>query len=544
MELRPYQRAALEGARAKLREGARAVLIVMPTGVGKTIVFAHAAKMAVERSGRVLVLAHRTELLEQAHRKLLAVAPEIERNGVRRSLRVHIEQANARATSIADVVVGSVQTMKGARLTRFPRDFFKLLIVDEAHHATAATYRAILDHFAGARVLGVTATPDRADEAKLGEVFQAVGFTYEMRAAIDDGYLVPLRVRSVVVEALDLARVQSRGGDFVESELVEALASDPVLRGIADPLPALAGDRPTIVFVAGVANAHRLAGMLNAQRPECAAALDGTTDAHVRRATIRSFERREFQFLINVGLFTEGFDAPLVSCVAIARPTQSRALQCQMVGRGTRPLAGVIDARVDGSARVAAIAGSAKSDLVVIDFTTNTAKHRLANPLDVLGGRPAVSDRAAHLLMRDPSLTAIAALDLAEVDVTRDEERAIDDGYLEFATKWRRFRLNIDLAEVRDIDRRELGGATVDLVSVRARLVDLGVGIERAKSLTTGQAVVLERELLRRVRSGLCALRQAYQLLRFNQNPNVTTREAGALLAPYYRGAARRRSHA
>ncbi|HEU4427326.1 MAG TPA: DEAD/DEAH box helicase family protein, partial [Myxococcota bacterium] len=270
MKLRDYQRAALDGAREQLRKGKKRVLLVLPTGCGKTVIFSEAIRLCTAKGGKALVLAHRTELLDQARKKLKAVAPD---------LRVELEQAGARASTRADVVVASVQSLKGPRLERFPLDFFDLVIVDEAHHATAKSYRTILDHFR-ARVLGVTATPDRADETKLGEVFDAVGFTYEMRAAIADGYLVPLKLRSVVVEALDMRHVKSRGGDFVEADLVAALEGDEVLLEIAGPLPELAGDRPTIVFIAGVKNAYRLAEMLNTRtsRPGCAVALDGTSD--------------------------------------------------------------------------------------------------------------------------------------------------------------------------------------------------------------------------------------------------------------------------
>jgi superfamily II DNA or RNA helicase len=531
--LRDYQRAALDGAREQLRRGKRAVLLVLPTGTGKTVVFSEAIRLCTERGGKALVLAHRTELLEQARAKLRAVAPD---------LRVELEQAGARASTRADVVVASVQSLKGPRLTRFAPDAFPLLIVDEAHHATAKSYRTILDHFARARVLGVTATPDRADETALGEVFDGVGFTYEMRAAIADGYLVPLRLRSVVVEALHLEAVKSRGGDLVESELIEAMAGDEVLLEIADPLPELAGDRPTIVFVAGVANAHRLAALMNARRPDVAVALDGDTDSVVRRVTLRRFEAGEFQFLINVGLFTEGFDSPRVSCVAMARPTQSRGLYAQCLGRGTRALGGVIDPCPDAAARTAAIAASAKPDLLVVDFTTASAQHRLVNPADVLGGSAAASARAAQHILRNPTLTVSAALELAQAEEDQEEQRRLSEGYTRFAEEWAWLRQRIDLDEIRAIDQREIAGATIDLVTLRARLVDRGLGIDRSKKLTSGQALVLDRLLEQRARDGLCSLKQANQLRRFGRNPNVTPGAAGAVLGRFFAGVGARRA--
>lgn len=520
--LRDYQRAAIDGARAQLRAGKRAVLLVMPTGTGKTVVFSEAIRLAAEKRGRALVLAHRTELLDQARRKLLAVAP---------SLRVELEQAGARASTRADVVVASVQSLKGPRLTRFAPDAFALIIVDEAHHATAKSYRTILEHFSG-RVLGVTATPDRADETKLGEVFDAVGFTYEMKAAIADGYLVPLKLRSVVVEALNLAHVKSRGGDFVEADLVAALEGDEVLLEIAGPLPGLAGDRPTIVFIAGVKNAYRLAEMLNTRtgRPGCAVALDGTSDPELRGRTLKRFERGEFQYLINVGLFTEGFDAPLVACVAIARPTQSRALFCQMIGRGTRPLTGTIDAYTSPEQRVAAIASSSKADLLVVDFTTSTAQHRLVNPIDVLGVTdPEVRKLAAELLEQDPELDVSEAIDRAAQDARVMLTARLAHEYQLLVEEHDPFRLEIDIEGARVVDMRAQNGDVDPALAglYRDQLVDLGVAKLRAAKLTVGQAYALVRALERRKRSGLCSLKAARQLQRFGLNPNVSGRDAG-----------------
>jgi superfamily II DNA or RNA helicase len=516
--LRDYQRAALDGARAQIRAGKKRVLIVLPTGTGKTVVFAEAIRLACAKGGKALVLAHRTELLEQARKKLRAVDP---------GLRVEIEQAGARASSGADVVVASVQSLKGPRLARWAPDAFALLIVDEAHHATAASYRAILEHFADATVVGVTATPDRADETKLGEVFDALAYELSMQRAIADGYLVPLKLRTVRVDALDMRHVKTARGDFVERDLVAALEGDEVLLEIAGPLPELAGARRTIVFIAGVKNAHRLATLLNERtgRPGCAAALDGTTDPALRAHTLWRFERGEFQFLVNVGLFTEGFDSPSIACVAVARPTLSRALFSQMIGRGTRPLAGVIDAAED---RVAAIASSSKPDLLVVDFTTSTAKHRLVTPLDVLGvDDPIAREIAAELLEQNPELDVSEAAERACADARVRLVKRLAHEYELLVEEWDPFRIEIEVDEGRELDMRALDGALgLDIVALRDALLELGVAKDRAAKLSVGQAVVLHRGLLDRKRRGLCSLKQARQLQRFGLNPNVSARDA------------------
>lgn len=526
MKLRDYQRAALDGAREQFRRGERATLIELPTGCGKTIVFSEAARGTVAKGGKALVLAHRTELLEQAKAKLLRVAPD---------LRVELEQASARASSGADVVVASVQSLKAKRLARWAPDAFALVIVDEAHHATAASYRAILDHFAAARVLGVTATPDRADGKKLGEIFPSMAFQLPMQQAIADGYLVPIRLRSVKVRALSLAHVKSRGGDFVEADLVAALEGDEVLLEIAGPLPQLAGDRPTIVFTAGVKNAHRLAELLNTRtgRPGCAVALDGTTDQGIRALTLRRFERGAFQFLVNVGLFTEGFDSPAVACVAVARPTQSRALYCQMIGRGARTLTGTIDAYTVPEQRVDAIAASAKPDLLVVDFTASTSVHRLVTPLDVLGvDDPDVADIALELLALDPGLSVSQAAEQAVEEQRKVLRRRLAAAYELTVEAWDPFRLiegDLDFGGALDVDVRARGPLLLadDPPGTREQLVKLGVAKAAVARLTPGQCVAVLRAVKTRYARGLCSLKAAAQLRRLGLNPNVT-REAAS----------------
>jgi hypothetical protein len=321
--------------------------------------------------------------------------------------------------------------------------------------------------------------------------------------------------------------VKTARGDFVERDLVAALEGDEVLLEIAGPLPELAGARRTIVFIAGVKNAHRLATLLNERtgRPGCAAALDGTTDPALRAHTLWRFERGEFQFLVNVGLFTEGFDSPSIACVAVARPTLSRALFSQMIGRGTRPLAGVIDAAED---RVAAIASSSKPDLLVVDFTTSTAKHRLVTPLDVLGvDDPIAREIAAELLEQNPELDVSEAAERACADARVRLVKRLAHEYELLVEEWDPFRIEIEVDEGRELDMRALDGALgLDIVALRDALLELGVAKDRAAKLSVGQAVVLHRGLLDRKRRGLCSLKQARQLQRFGLNPNVSARDA------------------
>ncbi len=325
--LRPYQLAAVDAIRARYVAGDRATLLVLPTGCGKTHCFVEIARRVVERGGRVLVVAHREELLAQAADKLVAIG-----------IAPGIERAKSRAGDAEVVVVASVQTLRGARLASWPHDAFRLVVIDEAHHAIAAGYRAIVERFAGARILGVTATPDRLDGAALGEVFESVAFRYELRDAIRDGWLCRIEARRVHLEAVDLDRVHTRAGDLDAGELAEELGTEQAVRGVVEPLLELAGDRRTILFAVTVAHAEHLAAALNERRPRIARAASGEMSASDRREVVDAFRVGALRVLVNCQLYTEGFDVPEVDCIAVARPTKSRALYAQCIDAQTEIL--------------------------------------------------------------------------------------------------------------------------------------------------------------------------------------------------------------
>jgi superfamily II DNA or RNA helicase len=391
--LRPYQRTAVTRIREELA-ATRSTLLVMATGLGKTQTF---GALAAHWPGRVLVLAHRDELIQQAQRRLQDMAGEY----------VDLEQASFRAGG-SRIVVGSVQTLcRQARLERFRPDAFSLIVVDEAHHAIAPTYRRILGHFSGAKVLGVTATPDRADERAMGQVFDTVAYVRDIRDGIADGYLCPLKVRQVDVEAIDLSAVGTVAGDLNQGELDAVMAVEEALHGVARPTIEHAGDRRAIVFSTSVANAHRLAEVFNRYKPDSARAVDGTTDFDVRRRLLREHQEGRFQFLCNVGVLTEGYDDPGVSCVVMARPTKSRALYAQMIGRGLRIAPG-------------------KADCLAIDIAGNSGRHALVTAIDILAGTydDEVVAKAKKKAADNPGMDASEALAEAAREVEADRERA------------------------------------------------------------------------------------------------------------------------
>ncbi len=400
--LRPYQAAAIAAIETEFSRGIKRTLLVLPTGTGKTVVFAELARRDVQLGNRVLVLAHRSELIDQAVRKIADV-------GVLAS----VEKGERRGAANARVIVASVQSLRGKRLERYAPDAFAKIIVDEGHHAAAKSYSNILDRFPTARVLLVTATPDRGDGKALGKIVDTVAFTYDMRTAIREQFLAPLRARRVLVKDLDLSSVRSHHGDFDQGDLAKLLATEKALHGVVGPLLELAGDRRTLVFGVDVAHAHALAEVINRHKPASAIAVDGNASEDERAAALSLFRAGTFQFLVNCALFTEGFDEPSIRCVAMARPTQSRALYTQMLGRGTRPLGKTMDeSRANG-----------KHDCLVLDFVGNS-KHRLVGPADALGGTLDETTRAEFERILGEEGNVEDAIEAAELAVSRKTSAA------------------------------------------------------------------------------------------------------------------------
>jgi superfamily II DNA or RNA helicase len=473
IDLRPYQRAAVEGSRARYVAGDRSTLVVMPTGTGKTVVFAEIARRVVERQRRALVLAHRGELLTQAIAKLHAAGVE-----------AALEQGPARARD-APVVAASVPTMKGPRLESWARDAFGLVIVDEAHHAVADSYGAILAHFDKARVLGVTATPDRADGKGLGRVFQSVAYRYELRDAIADRWLAPIRARRVKLE-VDLDAVSTTAGDLDKGELATAMKEESVVAAVADALIAEAGARPTIVFTVDVEHAQLVAAALNARRADCARAVSGKSSDDERKAAAVDLAAGVYQFACNAALWTEGFDCPVVACVALVRPTKSRGLFVQCVGRGTR--------LADG-----------KADCLVLDFTGLTERHRLVSAADILADGALADDLAmlAASKMEGEAVDPIALLEEAQLEIEETRRRNVVRWVTEEVADLLGEQLALDLNDRSD-------AATLAQVTALKRS-----GVDLPDGVTRHQASALLDALARRWHYNLCTYRQARKLKQF-----------------------------
>ena len=381
MKLRPYQQEAYDAA-LKSFEAHKSILLVLATGLGKTVIAAHVANYFAA-SGRILLLAHRAELIYQGKATLENVT----------GLNGEIEMAGewARRSNLfgSDFVISTIQTQSRGRMERFNPAEFSLVIIDECHHATAPTYRLVIDHYSQnpeTKFLGLTATPDRADEKALGAIFEDVPFEYDILDGIEDGWLVPIQQQSVVVDGLDYSTVRTVAGDLNGADLNAILEFESNIHGMTTPILDLCGDDKTLVFTASVAQAERMTEILNRHKATSAEFVSGETPKEVRSAIFNAYKEGDIQYLVNCNVTTEGFDEPGIQHVVLAKPTKSRSLYAQMIGRGTRPLPGLLE-HIDGEEQRKDVIGtSGKPILNVIDFVGNAGKHHLVHCTDVLGG--------------------------------------------------------------------------------------------------------------------------------------------------------------
>lgn len=395
MELRPYQKEAMEAVQKQWDSGVKKTLLVLPTGTGKTIVFAKLAEERVSRGDRVLILAHRGELLDQAADKIAKAT----------GLLCATEKAEQSCLgSWFRIVVGSVQSMmREKRLRQFDRGYFDTIIVDEAHHCVSESYLRVLEYFGDARVLGVTATPDRGDMKNLGRVFEGLAYEYTLPKAIREGYLCPIKAQTIPL-ALDLSEVGIHAGDFKAGDLGTAL--EPYLEQIAEEMAKTCMDRKTVVFLPLVRTSQKFCRILNEHGFRAAEVNGESTD---RKEVLEAFDQGEYNVLCNSMLLTEGWDCPSVDCVIVLRPTKVRSLYAQMVGRGTRlsPETG-------------------KTELLLLDFLWHTERHELCHPAHLVCESEDVAEKMTENIEK-----AGAPVDLEEAegkaceDVVAQREEAL-----------------------------------------------------------------------------------------------------------------------
>ena len=542
MNLRPYQSAASDAIFKEWLEH-DSTLVVMPTGGGKTILFADVIRRVFPR--RALVIAHREELIFQARDKIERVT------GLKASVEMGEYGAEGGLFAMARVVVSTIQTQcsggdGGGRMTKFDPSQFGLLIIDEAHHATSPTYRRVIDYYRtnpALKVLGVTATPDRADEQALGQVFQSVAYDYEVLDAIHDGWLVPIEQQMVHVEGLDYSSIRTTAGDLNGGDLAAVLEAEKNLQQMASASVAIIGGRRALVFTASVKAAEMTAEIFNRHREGMAAWVCGKTDREERRRTLTEFAAGKWQVVCNCGVLTEGFDDPGVEVVIMGRPTKSRSLYSQMVGRSTRPLPGVVDGPETAEARKAAIAASAKASCLVVDFVGNSGKHKLITSADILGGK--VSEEAMERAVKRVSaaggpVNMTEVLDEAEAEL-REQKRLAEAARRANLVATARFTtqsvdpfdvLALEPARARGWDQgRQL------TEKQRALLAKQGINPDRV-SFVEGRQLIAE--IFRRWNGKLCSFKQAKVLRKYGYDTQVSFAEASATIDALARNGWRR----
>ena len=398
MKLRPYQQEAVKSIFAEWHQGRRKTLLVLATGLGKTIVFCNVIKQLVDQDERVLVLAHRGELLDQASDKLQKTT----------GLMTALEKAESSCLDYPNIktVVGSVQTLQSEkRLRNFRHDYFDTIIIDEAHHALSDSYQRVLEYFPEAKVLGVTATPDRGDKKNLGKYFDSIAFEYSIAQGIRDGYLSKIRALTVPLD-IDITSVKQSSGDFASGELGTAL--EPYLEAIADKMAEHCMDRKTIVFLPLVATSQKFKEIL-IRRGFSADEISGNDFPEVRKRKLKDFESGKINVLCNSMLLTEGFDCPSIDCVVCLRPTKIRALYTQIIGRGTRLSPG-------------------KEFLLVIDFLWHTERMELCHPAHLTTDNPEIQKKMTKILEESADIEALDLEDLearATDEVVQEREAAL-----------------------------------------------------------------------------------------------------------------------
>ena len=536
MNLRPYQQECLDQITDAFNTHDTA-LAVLATGTGKTIIFSHLIDQYCVDGARALVVAHKDELITQAFAKLHAITceePDVEKAGDWADNPFITRAEKAR------VIVTSVQTQNakhaaGRRMERFSPSEFSLVVIDEAHHAVAATYQRLIDYYRQnpfCKVLGVTATPDRADEKAMGRVFTTVAYEYGVREAIADGWLVPIRQQFIQVEGLDFSGIKTVAGDFKKDELAAVMQYEKVLHGVVDPTIEIAGDRQVIGFASSTSHAERMCEICNRRRAGSAIYIDHRTPLEERRDLVKRFKDGTYQFLWNYGIATEGFDCD-AAVIAMARPTKSRSLYCQMIGRGTRPDFGLMPTLNDLSGdteRVAAISSSRKPTMLVLDFVGNSGKHKLISTADVLGGDydDAVVERAARNAQAqggeidmDAELRAAAK---QEEEDARNRRREVVA-----KAQWKARDVNpFDVFELRP--NREKGWHIGRPPTEKQRAMLVKAGVDKVESLSFTHASQIIQEMFDRRADGLCTYKQARLLARFGYEPDVTFEEASRLI--------------
>lgn len=468
-KLRPYQEEAITAINDKWRDWQRE-LLVLPTGCGKTVVF---NTVANQRAGKTLILAHRDELIEQARDKYQSMYGD------------QPGKIKASETNIKDITVGSVQTMCQRDYT----GLFDTVIVDEAHHAISPSYQSVLNQFPEAKVLGVTATPDRGDKKSLARYFDGIAYEYKLKTAVAEGYLSPIVAKTIPLE-IDMSDVKISVGDFEVGSIAETL--EPYLPKIADAIRLNASGRKTVVFCPLISIAQELAGMI----PGAREVNGGSTD---RKETLGWFDKSgPGSVLCNAMLLTEGWDCPSCDCVVVLRPTKIRSLYCQMIGRGTRLYPG-------------------KENLLILDFLWLTQKHNLCKPASLVSDNEEDIETVVKK-SKDEEIDLFGAVNDAEEarrNALAEQLRRQTHKKSKLINPLEMFSIldDVGLADYEPTFKWEEADATERQIKA---LENFGID---AEGISKGYACQLMDRLIGRASNGMATVKQIRALRRFGYDP-------------------------
>lgn len=558
MSLRDFQAEAVEKSFGEW-ETVRSTLVVCPTGTGKT-------RIAVEigrrfQPQRTMFVAHRGELVRQARDSFWRFA----------KLDCGIEQAEQSLNEgmfKTPVVCAMVQTLNSKsgmerRMGKFNPKEFGLLVIDEAHHGVADSYKNVINYFTQnpkLKILCITATPDRADEEALGQIIDSVAFDYEIEQAIHDGWLVPVNQYRVHVKGLDFSHIHTVAGDLNQGELAKVMEAEDSIQGVVQPtletmfsldqgtlshspvlewgqlLLKLGNPKRTLIFTVSVLQAEMLCNIFNRVIPGLFAWVCGETAQDVREDMLRRYNGGEIAGIVNCNCLSEGFDSPAVEIVVQARPTKSRCLYAQQLGRSTRPLPGIVDGPPTAEERRAAIASSDKPCCTVLDFVGNSGKHKLVTSADILGGKftDKAIDRANKLAEKLGK--PVPMLELLEQSEKLEQEEVLRRKQQEEARKMKLVaRANYQSSIVSPFDVFDItpakprGWDSGRTLSERQKKVLLSNGVD-PNSLPYQQARQLLDEMFRRWGNGWCGLKLARSLKKRGLSTEVSTAQAVQML--------------
>ena len=479
MELRKYQTDCIDAVVhgwAKYQKQ----LLVVPTGGGKTIIFAKLAQHTMP--ARTLILAHRDELVRQAVDKIEQAT----------GMWATVEKGTERADRKSAIVVGSIQTMMN-RTHEWAHDHFDLIVCDEAHHCISDSWQKVLTHFSTAKVLGVTATPDRGDKKNLGEYFENIAHEVHLRDLINDGYLSPIKIKAIPLE-LDISNVASVAGDYHVGQLGASLT--PYLKGCAEAIKEHAAGRKTLVFLPLVATSIEFAEIARSIGLKAEHVSGQSED---RKQILKKFAKGDSHLLSNAMLLTEGYDCPTIDCVCVLRPTKSRALFAQMVGRGTRI--------ADG-----------KTDLMLLDFLWQHERHDLVRPAHLI----AESREIADIMTKDAFSGGDEPLDLFELEGNAKEQREATLRNALKENKKRKARMmdamefslglhDVDLAEYEPVMKWESKNVSEGQIKILKNY-----GIEPETVQGRGHASAIIDKIIARSRIGMATPKQMIWLRKMN----------------------------